>query len=117
MNCTGIFLMPVLLFWPFIFQFNIHHTTSNKNTVPDQEIHWLPILETTCYPDFLLPSLEEKLYGSNFVEYCKNFVAVWAEDFDTPLAHKFSGACFYIHASITSFSVNMTFLYNLFVQH
>lgn len=92
--------MPVLLFWPFIFQFNVHYTTSNKNTVPDQEIQWLPILETTCNPDLLLPSLEEELCESNFVQYCESFAALWAEDFDTPLAHKFSGGCIYIHASI-----------------
>jgi len=57
----GDFLMPVLLFWPFIFQFIVHHTTSNKNTVPDQEIQWLPILETTCNPDFLCPSLRGRV--------------------------------------------------------
>jgi hypothetical protein len=55
----GIFRTPVPVILVVTFPLNVDHASSRETRVPDQEIHWLPILETTCNINFLLPSLEE----------------------------------------------------------
>jgi hypothetical protein len=62
---------------------------SRKTRLTDQEFQQILILKTTCNTGFFLPSLEESytaliLYGHNF----KSFVALLAEDFDTPTSVK-----------------------------
>jgi len=47
MNYVGIVGDHYLLFWLFAFLFNVNCALSKKTRVLDQEIHWLPFLETT----------------------------------------------------------------------
>lgn len=71
-----------------VLPLNEYYASSKKKTSSDQETCWPLILEATCNNKFLLIHLEETV--SVHMYFCmaigfECFIAVSAEDYDTPL--------------------------------
>ena len=114
MNCTGIFLMLVLLFWPFIFQFKYTtpHPTKPQFQIkksngyqflkpPAIPISCIPVQRKSCV-DLILQGIAKVflLCGLRILTHHWHLNFLWVVSISMLI-------------SSTSFSVNMTFLYFL----